>query len=59
MSCNSCEIKRHEHCECYTLLVDGEFRGNFDSVAEAAKEFEEIYRENEAKACAKEVLLAQ
>ncbi len=36
------EIKRDPK-GYYTLLVNGEFAGNFDSVCEAAKEYEDLY----------------
>ena len=47
MSCTSCEIKHHEHSECYTLMVDGKFCGNYDTVVEAANEFESLRMEEE------------
>ncbi len=49
MSFTSCEIKRSERGECYEMTVDGKFYGNYDSVVEAAKEFEEIMCMEEAR----------
>lgn len=49
MSLNSCEIKRHEHCDCYTLSVDGKFCGNFDTVKEAAAEFDRIWTDEQER----------
>ena len=44
----SCEIKHSEHSECYEMTIDGKFYGSYDSVVEAAKEFEEmVLREQE------------
>lgn len=49
MSCEKCEIKHHDAAECYTLIVDGQFCGNFDTVMEAAKEFDEMRLREEAE----------
>lgn len=45
---DKCEIKHHDHCECYTLTVDGKFCGNFDTVSEAAAEFDRLRLQEEA-----------
>lgn len=48
MSHTSCEIKHSEYSECYEMTIDGKFYGSYDSVVEAAKEFEEmVLREQE------------
>lgn len=40
-----CDIRHSEHGEYYEMSVDGEFAGNFDTVHEAATEFEHILAE--------------
>ena len=45
MSINVCEIKKHAHCDCYTLTVEGKFCGNFDTAVEAAEEFDRMWEE--------------
>ena len=37
-----CTIKRSDKGSYYTLLVDCEFCGNYDTVKEAADEYEQI-----------------
>ena len=50
MSCTSCEIKRSNTCEAYELVVDGKFCGNYDTVAEAANEYESLCMQEEQSA---------
>ena len=51
MKPTKCEIRHSEQGECYEMLINGEFYGNYDSVFEAAKEFEELMlRETEGVA---------
>lgn len=51
MKPTKCEIRHSERGECYEMLINGEFYGNYDSVFEAAKEFEELMlRETEGVA---------
>lgn len=45
----NCEIRHHEYGACYTLLVDGRFEGNFETVSEAAREFDRIKMEEESQ----------
>lgn len=45
MSDPEMEIKRSPR-GYYTLTVNGEFAGNFDSVREATDEYESLYRNN-------------
>lgn len=48
-----CDIHHSEHGDYYEMLVDGQFAGNFDTVNEAAEEFDRMLEEDrkEAKAC--------
>lgn len=46
----TCEIKRSDRGSYYTMLVDGEFAGNYDTVTEAAKAYEDIQKEQEGAA---------
>lgn len=48
MSHTRCEIRHSEHNESYEMTIDGKFYGSYDSVVEAAKEFEKlVLREQE------------
>lgn len=49
MEFHRCEIKHSDTSECYELTIDGKFYGSYDTMIEAAKEFDAIIEE-EAKA---------
>lgn len=41
MAYDHCEINRSKDGKSYELKIDGKFAGNFDTVSEAAREYEE------------------
>ena len=40
----TCEIKRSDKGPYYTMKIDGEFAGNYDTVQEAANDYEDILK---------------
>ena len=44
---SSCDIHRSEDGQCYEMAIDGHFYGNYDTVGEAALDYERYLKEQE------------